>query len=54
MPNSGGIEMFRPDYNVILGSPDDNRGAAEIQTPWSMDEISAELNVPIVRATNKI
>src|SRR5712692_5517718 len=46
--------MFRLDGDVILGIPDDNSGAAEIQTPWSIREISFELNIPLLRAANKI
>src|SRR5712664_234552 len=46
--------MFRFDGDVILGIPDDNSGAAKIHTPLSISEISVELNIPFLRAANKL
>src|SRR6202022_1504765 len=49
-----GGEMFRVECDAILRIPDDNSGAVEIQTAWSIDKVPVELNVPILHATKAI
>src|SRR6202022_2594213 len=49
-----GGEMFRVECDAILRIPDNNSGAVEIQTAWSIDKVPVELNVPILHATKTI